>query len=172
MKILITIAQFLGLAILVTAVVVITLWLDARGDDGPSVIFRGGVFTSGEIYQGPEPDWSFVNTIPTIELQLVDPPRSRVIWTAEHEGKLYVWSGYMGTTVGRLWKRWPVQAERNGKAILRINDTRYELELIRIQSGDELDGITAAITNKYPSQTTRAAVETGGVWLFEAAPGL
>ena len=168
MRIIIIIACLL----LIPFTAVATAAIKQRFADGPNRVFSGGPLISAEIYSGPEPDWSFVNTIPTIELQLVDPPRSRVIWTAEHEGKLYVWSGYMGTTVGRLWKRWPVQAERNGKAILRINDTRYERELVRIQSGDELDVITSAITNKYPSQTTRATVETGGVWLFEATPGL
>ncbi len=28
----------------------------------------------------------------------------------------------------------------------------------------------AAITSKYPSQTTRAGIEAGDVWVFEAAP--
>ena len=100
----------------------------------------------------------------------MEPPRSRRIWTPEHEGKLYVWSGYMGTAVGRLWKQWPVQAERDGRAVIRIDGTRYNRQLVRIVSGDILDGISAAITNKYPSQTTRAAVEAGDVWVFEAAP--
>ena len=46
----------------------------------------------------------------------------------------------------------------------------YERELKRIKSGEVLEGITAAITAKYPSQTTRTAVEEGGVWVFEMAP--
>ena len=74
----------------------------------------------------------------------------------------------MGTAVGRLWKRWPVQAERDGRAVIRIDGIRYERQLVRIKSGDILDGISAVITSKYPSQTTRAAVEAGDVWLFEA----
>ena len=172
MKITMRIIIIIACLLLIPFTAVATAAIKQRFADGPNRVFSGGPLVSGEIYSGPEPDWSFVNTIPTIEMQLIDPPRSRVIWSVEHEGKLYVWSGYMGTTVGRLWKRWPGQAEQNGKAILRINDTRYERELVRIQSGDELDGITAAITNKYPSQTTRTAVETGGVWLFEAVPGL
>ena len=103
-------------------------------------------------------------------MQLEDPGTSRRIWTVEHNGKLYVWSGYMGTTVGRIWKQWPVQAERNGNAMFRIEGTRYERQLERISSGDVLEGIAAAITDKYPSQTTRAAIENGDVWLFEAKP--
>ena len=88
----------------------------------------------------------------------------------ENDNKLYVWSGYMNSTVGRLWKRWPGQAERDGRAVFRINGTRYERQLQRIESGEILEGISAAITDKYPSQTTRAAVEAGQVWVFEAAP--
>ncbi len=72
--------------------------------------------------------------------------------------------------MGRIWKHWPAQAERDGRAVIRIDGTRYERQLVRIRSGDVLDGITAAITSKYPSQTTRAAVEAGNAWLFEAAP--
>jgi hypothetical protein len=30
-------------------------------------------------------------------------------------------SGYMNTTVGRLWKQWPAQAERDGRAVVRID---------------------------------------------------
>lgn len=141
-----------------------------RFADGPNRVFSGGAFTSGELHTGPEPDWSFVNPIPTIEMQLLAPPTSRRIWIVEHENKVYVWSGYMGSTVGQLWKSWPGQAQQDGRAIIRIDGVLYERELQRIQFGDALDGITAAITNKYPSQTTRAAVEAGDVWVFEAGP--
>ena len=82
------------------------------------------------------PDWSLVDQVPTIELQLIEPPQSRRIWAAQYEGKLYVWSGYMGTFVGRLWKQWPLQAERDGRAVVRINGIRYERYLTRITSGD------------------------------------
>ncbi len=141
-----------------------------RFADGPNLVFSGGPLVAGALHAGPEPDWSVVSDVQTIELQLLDPPRSRRIWTAEYDGKLYVWSGYMSTTVGRLWKQWPIQAERDGRAVIRIDGIRYERQLVRIQSGDVLDGVTAAITSKYPSRTTRAAVEAGDAWLFEAAP--
>lgn len=159
----------LGLA-LIPATAVGTAAVKQRFADGPNRVFSGGPLVAGDLHTGPEPDWSFVEDIPTIELQLEDPPQSRRIWVAEADGKLYVWSGYMSTTVGQLWKRWPVQAERNGRAVLRIDGVRYERQLERITSGDVLDGVSAAITAKYPSQTTRAAVEAGEVWVFEAAP--
>ena len=156
--------------LLIPATAVLTAAVKQRFADGPNRVFSGGPLVSGELHTGPEPDWSFVGDIPTIELQLLDPPRSRKIWVAEADGKLYVWSGYMSTAVGRMWKRWPVQAERDGRAVMRINGTRYERQLVRITSGDVLDGISAAIADKYPSQTSRAAVEAGEAWVFEAGP--
>ena len=47
MKIITIFSQILGLIVLVPALVIATLWLDARNNDGPAVVFRGGVFTSG-----------------------------------------------------------------------------------------------------------------------------
>ena len=156
--------------LLIPVTAVATAAVKQRFADGPNRVFSGGQLVSGELYTGSEPDWSFVSDVSTIELQLLDPPRSRRIWTAEFNGKLYVWSGYMGSTVGRLWKRWPVQAERDGRAVIRIDGQRYERQLVRIKSGAILDGISAAIRSKYSSQTTRAAVEVGDAWVFEAGP--
>ena len=159
-----------GCLLLIPVTAVLTAAVKQRFADGPNRLFSGGPLVAGELHTGPEPDWRFVRDIQTIELQLHDPPRSRRIWTAEHDGKLYVWSGYMGTAVGRLWKRWPLQAERDGRAVLRIDGRRYERQLVRIESGEVLDGVAAAIRAKYPSQVTRASVEAGGSWVFEAAP--
>ena len=159
-----------GCLLLIPVTAVVTAAAKQRFADGPNRVFSGGRLVSGELHSGADPDWSFVKDIETIELQLLDPPRSRRIWTTEHDGKLYVWSGYMGTAVGRLWKRWPVQAERDGRAVIRIDGKRYERQLVRIESGEILDGISGAIRDKYPSRVTRAAVEAGDSWVFEAAP--
>ena len=156
--------------LLIPVTAVTTAAVKQRFTDGPNRVFSGGPLESGELHTGSEPDWSFVSEISTVEMQLLEPPRSRRIWTAEFDGKLYVWSGYMATAVGQLWKRWPVQAERDGRAVMRIDGKRYERQLVRIESGEILDGITTAIRKKYPSQTTRATVEAGDTWIFEAAP--
>lgn len=159
----------LGIA-LIPATAVATAAFKQRFEDGPNRVFSGGPLLAGELHHGAEPDWEFVNSIPTIEMQLEDPPTSRRIWIASYGGKLYVWSGYMNTAVGRMWKQWPVQAEANGRAILRIDGVRYERQLERIESGPELDGISEVISSKYPSATTRETIESGQVWMFEAAP--
>ena len=148
-----------------------TAAIKQRFADGPNRVFSGGPLVSGDLHRGAEPDWQFVNAIPTIEMQLEHPSTSRRIWTVEHDGRLYVWSGYMRSAVGRLWKQWPVQAERNGNAIFRIQGTRYLRYLERIQTGEALEGIAAAISAKYPSRPTpltRAVIERGDVWVFEA----
>jgi hypothetical protein len=147
-----------------------TLALKARLSDGPSVIFSGGPLVSGDMVTGPEPDWSFVRDIRTFELQLLNPAKSRTLWIVESDGKLYLNSNYMGGMRQRLWKRWPEQAESDGRAIMRIDGKRYERNLVRIKSGAIVKEITEAFSDKYPVVMTTEEVEAEELWLFELAP--
>jgi hypothetical protein len=160
----------IGLMVLIPVVGLGALAISARFSDGPSVVFSGGPLVAGELVTGPEPDWSFAHEVGTIELQLLDPPRSRTIWIAEHEGKVYVVSGYMDNFIGRLWKRWPAQAERDGRAIVRIEGKRYERTLVRIKTGAVVEGVTTEFSRKYRAGMTPAAIEAEETWLFELAP--
>ena len=163
--------QLIGILILIPVVALATLRFENRNADGPSVLFPGGELVSGELYSGPEPDWSFTDNIPTIELQLNDPLSSRLIWIMESEGKVYIASGYMSSFLGRLWKHWAVQAdEGDGQAVVRIDGVRYERQLVRITQGPELEGVAAKMTAKYRAPTTRAGIEAGNTWIFELAP--
>ena len=146
------------------------LAVSARFSDGPSVIFSGGPLVAGELVTGPEPDWGFVRDVRIFELQLLNPPRSRTLWIVEHEGKLYLNSNYMGGPRERFWKRWPAQAERDGRAIMRIEGKKYERELVRIKTGPVVEGVTAQFTRKYGVVMTPAEVEAEELWLFEMAP--
>ncbi len=65
--------------LLIPATAVATAAARQRFADGPNQVFSGGPLESGELHTGPEPDWSFVSEVQTIELQLLDPPRSRRI---------------------------------------------------------------------------------------------
>ena len=76
----------------------------------------------------------------------------------------------MNSLVGKLWKSWPVQAERDGRAIMRIEGVRYERQLVRVQSGAGLEALTALINEKYSSRTSPGAIDSGDVWMFEVAP--
>ena len=163
--------QLVGILILVPVVALGTLRYKNSNADGPSVLFPGGELVAGELHTGPEPDWSFTDNIPTIELQLNDPLSSRLIWVMESDGKLYIASGYMNSFLGRLWKHWAVQADQgDGRAVVRIDGVRYERQLVRITQGQELEGVAAKMTSKYRAPTTREAIESGSTWIFELAP--
>jgi hypothetical protein len=163
--------QVLGILLLIPVVALGTLRYANQNADGPSILFPGGELVSGELYAGPEPDWRFTHQISTVELQLNDPPSSRLIWILESGGRLYVASGYMSTALGRLWKHWAVRADAgDGQVVVRIDGTRYERQLVRIKSGPVLDGVAAAMRTKYRAPASRADIEAGNTWIFELAP--
>ena len=135
------------------------------------MLFPGGELIAGELYTGPEPNWSFTDEISLVELQLIDPLSSRLIYIMESDGKIYVASSYMSTFLGRLWKEWAVQAEEgDGSVVIRLDGTRYERQLVRITEGPELAGVVAKMTLKYNSPTTLQSIEGGHTGIFELAP--
>jgi len=146
--------------------------IGARFADGPLAIIAGGPFTSGQKVMGPEPDWSFVRDVQEVEFQLLDPPRSRTTWILEHDGRIFIPSGYMTTFWGRLWKRWPHEALDDGRAILRIGDKLYERQLVRIEDGPLIEPLRAELGRKYlgGEPVPPEAVTSGYLWLFELAP--
>jgi len=170
MKIVKTLLAVLGGLVLIPIVAFATLAVSARASDGPAGVFIGGALVEGELVTGAEPDWSFVHDIGTIELQLLDPDRSRLIFVLDYEGKAYIVSGYMSNRIGRIWKKWPIKAERDGRAVVRIDGKRYERTLVRIQTGAVVDGVMAELGRKYGGGPTRATIEAGSIWLFELAP--
>jgi hypothetical protein len=72
--------------------------------------------------------------------------------------------------VGRLWKHWPIEAERDGRAILRIDGKLYERQLVRVQDDAVIGPLTQEIRRKYSVPATPEAVKSGSLWLFEVAP--
>ena len=170
-KFLTVIVQLLIALVTIPAVALATMSFENRNNDGPSIIFPGGELVSGELYLGPEPDWSFTEDVGTVHLQLDDPLSSRLIWIEESDGKIYITSDYMGTWLGRLWKKWAVQAhEGDGLAVVRINGVRYERKLERVFYSPLLDGVIEKKIAKYRSRITREAIESGETWVFELAP--
>jgi len=170
-KIVVVVLQIVVAMVTIPAVALATLSFENRNNDGPSIVFPGGELISGELYSGPEPDWSFTDQVSTVHLQLDDPLSSRLTWIEESDGKIYITSDYMGTWLGRLWKHWAVQAyEGDGLAVVRINGIRYERKLIRVFYGPILEDVIAKKIEKYHSRITREAIESGETWVFELAP--
>jgi hypothetical protein len=148
------------------------LLVGARFADGPIAIIAGGPFTSGELVSGPEPDWSFVDGVQEVEFQLLDPARSRTTWILHHEGKAYIPCGYMTTWWGKIWKQWPLEAEKDPRILLRIGDSLYERQLVRIQEGPMVAPLLAELSRKYTDgrEIPMEAVTSGYLWLYELAP--
>lgn len=153
-------------------VVVGGLLVGARFHDGPIAIIAGGPFRRGELVSGPEPDWSFVRDVREVQFQLLDPPRSRTTWILHHEGRAYIPCGYMTSWWGRIWKRWPFEAEKDPRIILRIGDSLYERKLVRIREGPSVAPLLAELSRKYAggSEIPMEAVTSGYLWLYELAP--
>ncbi|MEQ8857508.1 MAG: hypothetical protein RIC56_02565 [Pseudomonadales bacterium] len=144
--------------------------LAARLSDGPIGPIAGGPFDSGEPYRGSEPDWRHLADRDTVEFQLVDPARSRTTWILVQDGRLFIPCGYMNTEWGRIWKRWPVEAEVDGRALLRVDGTLYRRQLRRVRSGPLLEPLVEELNRKYAVGATADAVASGSLWLFELAP--
>lgn len=153
-----------------------------RMGDGPTAIVAGGAFSTGQPYAGGEPEWSFLRDRQEVEFQLLDPARSRTTWILEHAGRIYIPCGYMNSTLGKLWKHWPYEAERNGDALLRVDGVLYERRLVRIKDAPELPAIASELARKYiavgANETQRAAaiaailgqVQNNDLWVFELQP--
>lgn len=160
-------ATALGLLVLLIVVLVFA----ARFKDGPIVIIPGGPLRAGELVSGEEPDWTFARDVMEMEFQLEDPPISRIVWLQVVDKKLYVVSGYMNSTVGKLWKKWPAKAEQDGRAVIRIGDKRYERRFVRIKDDRALlDAIGAEASRKYGVGLTGDMAESGDVWFFALEP--
>ena len=167
MRILRWVAGAIGVAV----ISVVALVIGARFGDGPIAIIPGGPLEAGEWVTGAEPDWTFARDIAEMEFQLVEPPRSRTMWLQVHDKKLYVVSGYMNSTLGRLWKQWPAQALRDGRALVRIEGKRYERKLVRILDDRPLlEGIAAEVNRKYGAQLRADMAASGDAWFFAMQP--
>ena len=165
------ILKWLGGAIGVALLAVVALVIGARFGDGPIAIIPGGPLESGERVTGAEPDWTFARDIMEMEFQLVEPPRSRTTWLQVHDKKLYIVSGYMNSTLGKIWKQWPAQALEDGRAVIRIDGKRYERQLVRVLDDRPLlEAIAAEVNRKYAAGLSADMAESGDAWFFALEP--
>ena len=173
--------------LVVGATVIIAVYLfSMRFADGPSAIVAGGPFSTGEYYNGAEPNWAWLADREEVEFQLLAPPRSRTTWILEHDGRIYIPCGYMDTPWGKIWKQWPIEAQADGRAILRVDGILYYRQLVRIKQGPQIPHLLSELARKYfaqpdmqsPSAAARDQLLIAGLqqvtneslWLFELAP--
>ncbi len=144
--------------------------------DGPVGIFSGGEFSSGEL-QASASDFSMLEGRDTIEFQTMDPATSRTIWLVVFESRLFLVSGYMNTSFGKIWKQWPSYLERDNSILIRADGRLYPQRLERLLEAPEIPAVMGKFAEKYnlgsvdtPPETVRAMIKRGDAWLFEVLP--
>ncbi len=154
--------------LLIAIVAFIALYVHQH--DGPIEILAGGAFQSGEPHQGPEPDWTFIKDRDTVELQLLTPPTSRLLWVAVLDGELYIISSYMKTGYGKLWKHWPHHAEKDPRALIRVDGKIYKRTLDRLTAEELPQGLIEEFTGKYTVELDFETVSSDSAWVYRLAP--
>ena len=170
--------KWLGILFGTLALALSVFLLGMRFTDGPIAAFTGGPFSTGILAAAPT-DWTYLTDRDLIEFQTMDPPRSRTVWLAVHEGRLFIVSGYMNSVPGAIWKQWPYYLEDDDRIILRIDGNLYKQRLERIMEGPEVVPVLSELFRKYfagggvtgdDSFTSAETVANGDTWMFEVVP--
>jgi hypothetical protein len=146
------------------ALLILLVVIGARFADGPLGLLPGGALVSGELVSAREVDWSFATDLDTIELQLVEPERSRTVWLAVRDGALYI----PASMDFPPFKTWPEEAARDGRSVVRALGKRYERELVAVKDPEERSATLSILVAKYPS--AQGSVEADRLWLFRIDP--
>jgi hypothetical protein len=113
--------------------------------DGPLGMIPGGPLRGGELYEFPVSDWSFAADVSEIELQLESQRISRTTWILVRAGAAYVPCS-LGFPPGKSWYH---AAQRDGRAIVRIDGKRYPVTLTQDDDASLADFARGEVTRKY-----------------------
>ena len=69
----------------------------------------------------------------------------------------------------KIWKQWPLDAEKDGREILLVDGKLYDRQMIRITERPELKPVLELLSKIYNLARAPNAVATGYVWLFRLA---
>ena len=162
--------KVIGLVVGIIVLSIVTLLVVARFADGPWGPISGGSFSSGDAMEKPA-SWDFLKDRQEVEFELEATGRSRTSWVAVVDGRVFIPSGYMNTPMGKLWKHWPFDAVEDGRAILRVDNQLYKVNMIRHMDDPALPGVLAELRRKYfpnvEGEVPMGEVESGNTWVFE-----
>jgi len=162
-----------------------------RMSDGPTGPLPGGAFRTGTLVSDTNVDWTGVLKGNLIELQLVNPAGSRTTGAFVYKGQLYVpcdlgffWRrlpsarGRWMASVLWFFKRWHLDAENDGRVVLRVDGKLYEREAVRITDTQLLgqlrltmeDLATPVMEKRYGAPLLPVKVNPEDIWFFRLDP--
>jgi len=156
------------LAALVAALglLVAAVFIGARFADGPLAMIPGGALRAGELVAEREVDWSFAADEQLIELQLLEPERSRTVWVVVLEGAAYV----PVSLDFPPFKSWHHEAMEDGRAIVRVQGRRYERSVVRVTDESEMQGVRTLLIAKYALSAADTPFDPDRIWIFRLDP--
>jgi hypothetical protein len=127
--------------------------------DGPVFVFAGGPLRSGEWVGLEELDWTALDELHELEMEIVGEANSLTLWFSVHEGVPYV-ACDLDCVGGRL-TRWPQQIDRDDRVVIRIDAKRADGRLVHVPHGSaEYEVVRAGRSAKYSGlEGGRAATE-------------
>jgi hypothetical protein len=158
--------RWIGFSLVLLVAAAVVLVVVARLSDGPIGPIAGGPLRRGQLIPSPVDDWSFVSRMGEVELQLVNPPRSRTTWIVVHDHQAYIPCGFLDVP---LWKQWPHEAMRDGRAIVRIAGKRYPVQLARVDDPELQITLGKLVADKYELRGEQA-LDPHSVWFFRLDP--
>ena len=128
--------------------------------DGPVWVFGGGPLQSGAPTDFAAMDWTALDELHELEIEIVGAGSSRILWFQVYEGVPYV-ACDLDCVDGRL-SRWPQQIERDDRVVIRIDDKRVAGRLVYVPHGSaEYAAVRAGRDQKYSGdEGGRSAAET------------
>jgi hypothetical protein len=137
--------KWLGLSLGATLLGVLLLAAAARfGDGHHSGPFPGGALVAGQWAGAVPDDGSFATDACELDLQLEEPIGSRRTWLVVRDGVLYIPCGLPNPL-----KRWPHYAREDGRAVLRLDDTLYRVQLECVEDSKLLTAVAQISSRKY-----------------------
>ena len=177
---LMTLLRWIVYLLLASGAVLTAFLFAMRFADGPWGIVAGGAFQSGTVVEDRRPDCAVLRDRGEVQFQLLEPTRSRTTWVACYQDRVFIPSGYMKTTVGKLWKHWPYEAEERPDILLRVDDEIFPRRLQRLTEDPAIPTILSELGRKYllPAgasnderlqfiEGAKAQISDGNLWLFE-----
>ena len=149
-----TLTRIIAVLMLCAIAAVIAVALLARVSDGPISLFAGGPFRSGRLVSDPVIDWEPLTEVREVELQLVNPPRSRTTHIVVLDREAYVPCGivkvgpfvFLGQS---FWKQWPYEALEDPRVLLRSNGNLFERRAVRVTDPELHRRLSTALSEKY-----------------------